>query len=113
MDAGLVDGIDRGAGIRISGKECTLGQRMKFHGLRKKADAVHSGHALIRKKKGNGIVAGFEFAQRGYSGAARVGAHDAVAVPITAAQIPLDGAQDFRVVVDRKQDWFWHTPQMN
>src|SRR2546430_16043519 len=86
---------------------------MQFHGFREEADAIHLRHALVSEKKRDGIVAGFEFAERGDGGAARVCTHDAIAVRIAAAQIALDGAQDLRVVVDREQNWFGHTPQMN
>ena len=86
---------------------------MKLHGFGEEADAVHLGHALVGQKKGHRIVASLEFAQGGNGGAAGVRAHDPVAVRITAAQIALDGAQDLRVVVDREQNWFGHTPQMS
>src|SRR2546421_8337210 len=82
---------------------------MQFHGFREEADAIHLRHALVSEKKRDGIVAGFEFAERGDGGAARVCTHDAIAVRIAAAQIALDGAQDLRVVVDRSEE---HTSEL-
>jgi hypothetical protein len=73
---------------------------MKFHGFGKKADPVHLGHALVRKQESDGIVAGLELAKSREGGAARVGAHNAIAVGIVAAKVSLDGSQDFGVVVD-------------
>ena len=59
VDAGFVDGVDGRAGVRIGGKQGALGERMKFHGFGEKADAVHLRHALVGKKEGDRIVAGF------------------------------------------------------
>jgi hypothetical protein len=60
------------------------------------------GHALVGEEKGYGIVAGFEFAKGGEGGAAGVGAHDAIAVRIVAAEVTLDGAEDLGVIVNRE-----------
>jgi hypothetical protein len=73
---------------------------MDFHGLGEKTDAIHLGHTLIGEKKGDGIVAGLELAKGRKSGAARIGAHDAITVGIMAAKIALDGSKDLGVVID-------------
>ena len=108
MDAGFVNGVDGSIGVRIGSEQGALGQRVHLHGFGKEIHAVHLRHALVREQQGHGVVASFQFPQSGKAGASRICAHDAIAVP----QITFNGPQDFRVVIYRQQDWFWHIPQM-
>ena len=50
VHAGFVDGIDGGVGIRVGGEQGALGERVHLHGFGKEVNAVHLGHALIRKQ---------------------------------------------------------------
>ncbi len=99
VHACLVDGVDGRVGVRIRGKQGALGERVHLHGFGKEIHAVHLGHALIGEQQSHGIVARFQFPQRGEAGASGIRAHDAVAIRIAAAQVALNGPQDFRVVI--------------
>ena len=100
MDAGFIDGVDRGAGIRVSGEECALGEWMHFHGFGEETDAVHLRHALVGQEQGHGIVAGLEFTQSVEGGASGIRAHDAITVGVPAAQIALDGSENLGIIID-------------
>ena len=58
VDASVVDGINRSAGIGVGREQGALGEWMKFHSFGQEADAVHLRHALVGQKESNGIVAG-------------------------------------------------------
>ncbi len=99
VHACLVDSINSRVGVRISGEQGALGERVHLHGFSKEIHAVHLGHALIGEQQSHGIVARFQFAQSGEAGASGIRAHDSIAIRIAAAQVPLNGAKDFRVVI--------------
>jgi hypothetical protein len=96
----FVDSIDGGVGVGVSGEQCTFGLGMNVHGLGEKSNAIHAGHALVGQEQSHGIVSRFELAQGAQRGAAGIGAHHAVLLGIVAAQVALDGAQHFRIVIN-------------
>jgi hypothetical protein len=67
---------------------------------------------LVSEEQSHWVIASFELAKGREGGAARASAHNAITLGIVAAKIALDGSQDLRVVVDSKENWFWHIPQM-
>jgi len=99
MYARLVDGVDGGIRIRVRRKQGPLGEGVHLHGFGEEIYAIHLGHALIGEKQGHGIVARFQFLQCGEAGTAGIRTHDAVAIRVPAAQVALNGPQDFRVVI--------------
>ena len=100
VHAGFVDGVDGRVGVRIGREQSALGKRVHLHGFGEEIHAVHLGHTLIRQQQRDGIVARFQFPQSGKAGASGIRAHHAIAIRVTAAQIALNGPEDFRIVID-------------
>src|SRR6202030_1942874 len=92
----------------ISRKQCPLCFRKYLAGFLQENDTVHLWHTLIRKEKGNPVVADFqplEEIERPFRG---IAAHDAILSAVLRSQIALDRPQDIGIVVDGQQDWLGH-----
>jgi hypothetical protein len=62
--------------------------------------ARHLGHALIGNDERDRIAAFLELAECVDGQRTGLGAHDTVAIGIAPTQVAIDGAKDFRIVVD-------------
>ena len=49
VDAGLIDGANRGVCVRVRSEQCPLRTGKDVHGLLQKFHTVHARHALIGK----------------------------------------------------------------
>ena len=67
-------------------------------------------HPLIRQHQRHRIVASLQLAQRGQPRIARIRPHHAIILCIVPAQIALNRAQHFRVVIDSQQNRLRHSP---
>ena len=56
IELNVVDGFDRGIGIRVSSEQCPLGVGIKFDRLLKQFHAVHFRHAMIHQQQRHGVV---------------------------------------------------------
>src|SRR5579864_8761263 len=108
VDAGGVDGFDGGVGVGVGGQQGTLGGGEEIRGLGEEADAVEFGHALIGKEERDCVVARFEAMKRVERFVGGGGAHDAVTLGVTAAEIALDGLEHIGVVVNGEYYWLGH-----
>ena len=73
-----------------------------------KLDAIHLRHPLIHQQKGDGIVALLQFGERFKSGLPGIRSQDAILLGIPAPQIPLDRAENFRIVIHSENRGFRH-----
>ena len=99
MDLDVIDGADSRVGIGVSREQRALGIGKQGHGFGQETHAIHLRHALIDQQQGHGIVTRLQLAQGVERHLPRVRAQHAIAVGIIAAQIALDGAQYFGIVI--------------
>jgi hypothetical protein len=74
------------------------------HRLLQQLDARHLGHALIGHDKRDRIAALLELAECVDGRGTGFGTHDTVAIGIAPTQVAIDGAKDFRIVVDGEEN---------
>ena len=109
MSLDVVDGFDRGIGIRIGGKQRPFGVWIEFYRLLKQFHAIHFGHAMIHKQQGHSVVPLLQPAQQVERGAAGLRTQDAVMLLVVLLQIAFDGAEHFRIVIHCQYDWLLHS----
>ena len=68
---------------------------------------------MIDDQQSDGVVALLQTAQEVERNHARFGAHDAILLTVMLAQVALDRAQDFGIVVDGQDDWSRHRPSLS
>ena len=108
IELNFVDGADGGLGIGVGGEENALGVGESRDGARQKLDAVHLRHAVIDQEQGQGLAALLQLIEEGQCGLAGVGRQHPIVGSVLAAQVALDGLQNFGVVVDGQKDRFCH-----
>ena len=109
MDSGAVDRLNRRIGVRVGGQQDALGVGEKLHRLSEEFHPGHLRHPLIDQKQRHRIAPPLEPLQRLQGGRAGVSAQHSVVLGIPAAQVTLDRAQYFRVVVNRQQYGLCHS----
>ena len=108
LDLHFVDGSDRGIGIGVRGEQHALRFRIQLHRFGEEGHAGHLGHALIDEEERDGFVALQQRVADFERGGAGIGANDAVMLRVMLTQVALDGAQDFRIVVNSEQNGLRH-----
>ena len=97
----LVDGANGSLGIRVGGEQHALGIGESGDGARQKLDAGHLRHAVIDQEQGQRLAALLELVEQIERALAGAGREHAIVFGVLAAQIALDGFQNFGVVVNR------------
>ena len=64
VDAGLIDGANRGGRVRVCGEQRALGLRVNPHGFLQEVHAVDARHALVRQEQGHAVAAEFQLLQK-------------------------------------------------
>ena len=105
------DGVDRrdgDLGVRVGREQDPFRVGVNVPDRLEELDARHARHPLVGQEQGDGGAAQLEPARRVEGGRAAVGSHDPVVRPESAPQVPLDGAEHLRIVVDRQDDRLVH-----
>src|SRR6185437_7064231 len=109
----IVDGLDRGVGVRIGGEQHPFSVGKEFPGLLQELYAFHLRHPLIGNEHGDGLafILEIEQAVEGLFHGGR--AQDTIVLPELGAQITGDGAQYLRIIVYNKYDGWCHDESCN
>src|SRR5690606_5008903 len=104
VDVDDVDRLDRRVGVGVGGQQGAPRVREQVHRLLQEGDAVHLRHAVVGEDGRDGVPAQLDLAQ----GFERVrpggGAHDAVVLAVTTAEVTGDRPGHGRVIVDGQED---------
>jgi hypothetical protein len=106
IECDLVDRFDSGLGIRVGSQQDFTSIRIYLGGIFEELSAAHVRHSLIYQEKRDDAAALAQLTQRRKRFFTGAGFEDAVAFPILAAQVALDSAQNFYLIVEDEDDWF-------
>jgi hypothetical protein len=109
VEAGLIDGADRGVRIRISREQSPLRRGKDSHRLLQKFHTVHARHALVGQQQGNAVIAHFQLLQQIERPFGRIASYDPVFSAVLRTQIALDRPQHIGVVIYAQQNRFRHS----
>ena len=99
MDAGLVDGADRGGRIGVGGEQGALGVGINAHGFLQEVHAIDARHALVRQKQRHAVAAKFQLLQKVERAFGRPASEDAIIPAVLRAQVAFNGPQNIGIVV--------------
>ncbi len=105
------DGVDRrdgDLGVRVGREQDPFRVRVHVPDGLEELDPRHARHPLVGQEQGDGGATQLQPARRIEGGRATIGSHDPIIRPESAPQVPLDGAEHLRVVVDRQDDRLVH-----
>ena len=111
VDLRAVDGGDGRLRVGVRRQQRTPGIRKQLPGLREKADAIETGHPLIREQQRYRLGGLLELAQRDERFGRIRSADDSVVFPETSPQVAGNGRHHLRVVVDSENDGTSHEGQ--
>ncbi len=109
VDAGMIDGADRGVGVGIRGEQCPLGTGENPHRLLQKFHSVHAWHALVGQQQRHAVIPYLQLFQQIERALGRIAPDHPVFRAVLRTQIALDRPQNIRIVVHAQQNWFGHT----
>ena len=94
VDAGLIDGADRGVGIGVGGEQRALRVRENSIASCRKCDAVHVRHALVGQQQGHAVVANLQLLQQVERSLGRIASDHAIFRAVLRTKIALDRPQN-------------------
>src|SRR5688500_2970722 len=108
VEPDLVDRRDGGVGVGVCREQHAAGVGIELHRLEQELRAGHLRHALVDQEERDGHAAALQLFDGLERDCTRGCLYDPVIGPEMMPEVTLNGVEDFRVVIDRKQNWFTH-----
>ena len=108
VDAGVIDGADRGVGIGIRGEQCPLRPGEYPHSFLQEFDPVHARHALVGKEQSHVVITHLQLLQEVKCAFRRIASDDTISSAVLRTKIALYRPQNIGVVIHTQQNWFGH-----
>ena len=95
----FIDGVNRGTGIRVGGKQNTPGIGLQREGIQKKFRATDARHALVDKEQRYAIATSGELLHKIHGFIGSIYRENPIVSGKFGLQVPFHGAEDSRIVI--------------